>query len=1231
MKSNTYKKIAMASFALAIAAGSTSLAHAATGDIINTTNKKIYAVSSSETIKALIADLKDAGGDVFLIEDASGKYFDSNAKLTAQSAEVAKYLLAGNVSLTDPTAIKTYVTANAASITAAVKVATDKVATSTVDITTYTPPVIVTTDAEKAAAVDTTIAALPAVADLKLTDSAAVTAAKTAYTALTDTQKALVTKLDTLTAVEAQIKVLTEAAALPVVSSVSAINATAATGDSYTLPTTVKATLSDGTTKDIAVTWDKVASATVAGSFTFTGTLAATSGVVNTNNVTVSATLTVTSAIKSELAKVTNAVVTTVPFGTANTQVGVEAAMLVLANHAVDTGYTVSIQADSTYSPTLKVWTGKFIVTNNTNLAVTTDVAARSITVATSASAAGAIAQLALVTPAVVTTVPFGTANTQVAVEAAILKLANAAVDPAYTVTIADGSTYSTASKSWIGKLIVTNNTTAENTTTDAGYRTITVATAADAAGSATELAKITNAEVTTVPNGTANTQIAVEAAMTTLAQAAVDPTYHVAIAAGSTYSTESKSWTGKFTVNNIATPANTTTDATYRTITVATAASSAGAIAQLALVTPAVVTTVPFGTANTQVAVEAAILKLANAAVDPAYTVTIADGSTYSTASKTWIGKLIVTNNTTAANTTTDAGYRTVVVATGVSTAGSTTELAKITNAVVTTVPSGTLNTKIAVEAAIVNLANAAVDPAYTVTIADGSSYSTTSKLWTGKLTVTNIITGANTTTDATYRTITVATAASAAGSVIELAKVTNAVVTTLPSGTANTQVAVEAAILKLANAAVDQAYTVTIAEGSTYSTASKSWTGKLIVTNNTTAANATTDAYRTITVVNAASTAGATAELAKVTNAAITTVPFGTNTTGAGAQAAVETAITTLAQAKVGSGYTVTIAAGSTYSTVSKVWTGKLIVTNDVTNTNTITDATYRSITVAVAVDVTGATAQLANVTNAVVTTVPSGTANTQADVESAMLALANAAVDPAYVVTIAPGSTYTPASKAWSGEFTVTNIANPEITKTDAAYRVIVVATQAPSTIVFGSGATVAKLATDSAFTNAASGIGAGTITYSSATPATATVNPTTGEVTIFAPGTTVITATRAATTANTAVTATYTVNVSAALIAPSTILVATPAVDGTPATTIAAGTGYTGTISWTTPATGNFVAATPAATVVLTADANHTFTGIAATGAITIAGSTSATYVVSGAGHILTITVGYAAIS
>ncbi|MEF2111994.1 beta strand repeat-containing protein [Clostridium frigoriphilum] len=1043
MKSNTYKKIAMASFALAIAAGSTSLAHAATGDIINTTNKKIYAVSSSETIKALIADLKDAGGDVFLIEDASGKYFDSNAKLTAQSAEVAKYLLAGNVSLTDPTAIKTYVTANAASITAAVKVATDKVATSTVDITTYTPPVIVTTDAEKAAAVDTTIAALPAVADLKLTDSAAVTAAKTAYTALTDTQKALVTKLDTLTAVEAQIKVLTEAAALPVVSSVSAINATAATGDSYTLPTTVKATLSDGTTKDIAVTWDKVASATVAGSFTFTGTLAATSGVVNTNNVTVSATLTVTSAIKSELAKVTNAVVTTVPFGTANTQVGVEAAMLVLANHAVDTGYTVSIQADSTYSPTLKVWTGKFIVTNNTNLAVTTDVAARSITVATSASAAGAIAQLALVTPAVVTTVPFGTANTQVAVEAAILKLANAAVDPAYTVTIADGSTYSTASK--------------------------------------------------------------------------------------------------------------------------------------------------------------------------------------------TWIGKLIVTNNTTAANTTTDAGYRTVVVATGVSTAGSTTELAKITNAVVTTVPSGTLNTKIAVEAAIVNLANAAVDPAYTVTIADGSSYSTTSKLWTGKLTVTNIITGANTTTDATYRTITVATAASAAGSVIELAKVTNAVVTTLPSGTANTQVAVEAAILKLANAAVDQAYTVTIAEGSTYSTASKSWTGKLIVTNNTTAANATTDAYRTITVVNAASTAGATAELAKVTNAAITTVPFGTNTTGAGAQAAVETAITTLAQAKVGSGYTVTIAAGSTYSTVSKVWTGKLIVTNDVTNTNTITDATYRSITVAVAVDVTGATAQLANVTNAVVTTVPSGTANTQADVESAMLALANAAVDPAYVVTIAPGSTYTPASKAWSGEFTVTNIANPEITKTDAAYRVIVVATQAPSTIVFGSGATVAKLATDSAFTNAASGIGAGTITYSSATPATATVNPTTGEVTIFAPGTTVITATRAATTANTAVTATYTVNVSAALIAPSTILVATPAVDGTPATTIAAGTGYTGTISWTTPATGNFVAATPAATVVLTADANHTFTGIAATGAITIAGSTSATYVVSGAGHILTITVGYAAIS
>ncbi|MPQ29849.1 hypothetical protein E4V42_00070 [Clostridium estertheticum] len=77
-----------------------------------------------------------------------------------------------------------------------------------------------------------------------------------------------------------------------IVTSVNKIeNTTKNIGDSYTLPTTVTATLLDKTTKDFAVTWDKVASTKVAGQFTFKGTLTMVDGIVNTDNVTASATL----------------------------------------------------------------------------------------------------------------------------------------------------------------------------------------------------------------------------------------------------------------------------------------------------------------------------------------------------------------------------------------------------------------------------------------------------------------------------------------------------------------------------------------------------------------------------------------------------------------------------------------------------------------------------------------------------------------------------------------------------------------------------------------------------------------------------------------------------------------------------------------------------------------------------------------------------------------------------
>ncbi|MEK4712028.1 hypothetical protein [Sporosarcina sp. FSL K6-5500] len=100
--------------------------------------------------------------------------------------------------------------------------------------------------------------------------------------------------------------------------------------------------------------------------------------------------------------------------------------------------------------------------------------------------------------------------------------------------------------------------------------------------------------------------------------------------------------------------------------------------------------------------------------------------------------------------------------------------------------------------------------------------------------------------------------------------------------------------------------------------------------------------------------------------------------------------------------------------------------------------------------------------------------------------------------------------------------TETANATITVTEVALT--------PSAITFADVGPIAKQVGDAAFTNTVTGgAGAGAITYTSGTPATATVNPTTGEVTILAVGSTVITATKAATATHAAVTVTYTVNV------------------------------------------------------------------------------------------------------
>jgi hypothetical protein len=104
--------------------------------------------------------------------------------------------------------------------------------------------------------------------------------------------------------------------------------------------------------------------------------------------------------------------------------------------------------------------------------------------------------------------------------------------------------------------------------------------------------------------------------------------------------------------------------------------------------------------------------------------------------------------------------------------------------------------------------------------------------------------------------------------------------------------------------------------------------------------------------------------------------------------------------------------------------------------------TAAKIGTITVTLSASLTGATTELAKVTDAAVTTVPNGTENTKVTIEAAMIAKAQAVVATGYTVTIAEGSTYDLGTNAWAGKFTVTNNNNVTNTKTDAANRAITV---------------------------------------------------------------------------------------------------------------------------------------------------------------------------------------------
>ena len=103
----------------------------------------------------------------------------------------------------------------------------------------------------------------------------------------------------------------------------------------------------------------------------------------------------------------------------------------------------------------------------------------------------------------------------------------------------------------------------------------------------------------------------------------------------------------------------------------------------------------------------------------------------------------------------------------------------------------------------------------------------------------------------------------------------------------------------------------------------------------------------------------------------------------------------------------------------------------------------------------------------------------------------------------------------------------------------------------TVTFAIGS-IAKTFGDPSFTNTASTSGTGAITYASDKSAVATVNASTGEVTIKGAGTAIITATAAATSTHAEGQASYTLNVSAKTITPAVTVTGTYTYNGDPIT-------------------------------------------------------------------------------
>jgi formylglycine-generating enzyme required for sulfatase activity len=165
---------------------------------------------------------------------------------------------------------------------------------------------------------------------------------------------------------------------------------------------------------------------------------------------------------------------------------------------------------------------------------------------------------------------------------------------------------------------------------------------------------------------------------------------------------------------------------------------------------------------------------------------------------------------------------------------------------------------------------------------------------------------------------------------------------------------------------------------------------------------------------------------------------------------------------------------------------------------------------------------------------------------------------------------------------------------------------------STILFADGETVSKILGSGVYTNTVSGVGGGAISYTSGTPATATVNASTGAVTLVALGTTAITANKVATATHSAVSASYILTVVQSITELAIAGVTAPATGATPVTSVIETTQYAGTINWSPAVNETFAASTVyTATIMLTAKAGYTLAGVVAN-SFTMAGATSVSH-------------------